>query len=674
MASDPTVSLAELPKVDRLHVIWDWEGFKKKVSSTLKKEEKFPDMMKLFLDSLLQMCIDRGIVSKRANILGDAVGWYFNDQDELQVLTRMGIQPHPVPNKKKEDVHKRMADLVHRQVHVFLDNCSKTIGILLITNDERCSNVLQQAARRVPVFIVHDAQQGSQREANLNRYVTAHFPTAQFFANRQPTQCHVIENSHVFIQLKNNTMEPPLKVDTLYVVWDWENVSFNTADLNVFFTRLLHTCIDHGIIAKSANVLVEAFGRHASFADVGQLNQLTNMGVVTRNVSPAEQVDDKFMKDFARQKLDRRRADSGILLITSDTRVSYLLKHFTAEHAPIFVVHRVLDDSDIQEHLKDVAVHFRVNDICDVEPLPMPTSEPESSLEEHQVPSKSTKEPKPSTLKASQVPSKSTKELKAPSKGTNESSVAVKVITPPKGPVANLPTVSSLYVVWDWDNLNVKACELEAFYNTLREMCVERRIVAKSTDVLAEAIGTHAKFANGDQLDELSRLRIITRIVPKRDEEADKYIEGFIHQKVELFLVDSEKKRIGILLISSDKDFIRILKYAEVQGVSTFVVHNAKEGSDHEEDLKRFTSAHFRVEQKPGSIVAQQTGNLVGVRAASPKPPSNDNRCPKLGSTQCHCIKGVGNTFTNTSGAKKRGGAKCSGGDPKKDNNPRKRR
>jgi hypothetical protein len=161
-------------------------------------------------------------------------------------------------------------------------------------------------------------------------------------------------------------------------------------------------------------------------------------------------------------------------------------------------------------------------------------------------------------------------------------------------PAASLPqpaAATEATLFWDYDDVNPRFLNVSVptFVAELRQFLR----AAHGINVRDSAVYLVAGKEYGNVPEKLSALQMRMRLCSAKREAADRELSGDMRTlKDQAALL---KKSIGVVLVSSDKDFIRDVKDMTDAGHSVFVVHNAEAGSDHATMLGLYATAAIPV-------------------------------------------------------------------------------
>jgi hypothetical protein len=180
---------------------------------------------------------------------------------------------------------------------------------------------------------------------------------------------------------------------------------------------------------------------------------------------------------------------------------------------------------------------------------------------------------------------------------------------------ANVPTPAmEATVFWDFDNVNPRFLNV-----SVPTFVAELRQFLRAThgiNVRDSAVYLVAGKEYGNVPEKLSALQMRMRLCSTKREAADRELSGDMRTlKDQATLL---KKSIGIVLVSSDKDFIRDVKDMTDAGHRAFVIHNAEGGSDHAMMLGMYATAAISV-----NAFLLPVASVVPSCTAPPPPPSS---------------------------------------------------
>jgi hypothetical protein len=152
-----------------------------------------------------------------------------------------------------------------------------------------------------------------------------------------------------------------------------------------------------------------------------------------------------------------------------------------------------------------------------------------------------------------------------------------------------VPTEATLF--WDYDNVNPRFLNVSVptFFAYLRQFLR----ATHGINVRDSAVYLVAGKEYGNVPEKLSALQMRMRLCSAKREAADRELSGDMRTlKDQAALL---RQSISVVLVSSDKDFIRDVKDMTDAGHSVFVIHNAVAGSDHEMMLGMYATASISV-------------------------------------------------------------------------------
>jgi hypothetical protein len=160
-------------------------------------------------------------------------------------------------------------------------------------------------------------------------------------------------------------------------------------------------------------------------------------------------------------------------------------------------------------------------------------------------------------------------------------------------PAASLPrgAATEATLFWDYDNVNPRFLNVSVptFVADLRQFLR----ATHGINVRDSAVYLVAGKEYGNVPEKLSALQMRMRLCSAKREAADRELSGDMRTlKDQAALL---KKSISVVLVSSDKDFIRDVKDMTDAGHSVFVIHNAEAGSDHAMMLGMYATAAIAV-------------------------------------------------------------------------------
>jgi hypothetical protein len=157
-------------------------------------------------------------------------------------------------------------------------------------------------------------------------------------------------------------------------------------------------------------------------------------------------------------------------------------------------------------------------------------------------------------------------------------------------PAASLP-VTEATLFWDYDNVNPRFLNVSVptFVADLRQFLR----ATHGINVRDSAVYLVAGKEYGNVPEKLSALQMRMRLCSAKREAADRELSGDMRTlKDQAALL---RQSISVVLVSSDKDFIRDVKDMTDAGHRVFVIHNAEGGSDHTMMLGMYATAAIAV-------------------------------------------------------------------------------